>query len=74
MANALKMDLSNRVVLVPSKFLPEGVQDKRFICESGFGLSPTTSGGKIYGRWMETNENGVIRGELVEGLYQDKSL
>jgi len=39
---------------------------REFVCESGFGMSPSTSGGKIFGKWKDTNEDDVIRGELIE--------
>lgn len=57
MANALKRDIKKGEVV--------NYQGRKFICESGFGMSNITSGGKIFGKWQDTNENGVIRGELI---------
>lgn len=42
------------------------VNGREFIANGGFGLSPTTSGGKIFGKWKDTGEDDVVRGELID--------
>lgn len=68
--NNLKIDLTNRVVLVYAKYLKPEVTDRRFICEDGFGLHPQTNGEKIFGRWMDDNTEGQINGRWVESLAE----
>ena len=72
MSNKLNLDLSNRVVLVGKEFLNDEVTDRRFICESGFGIHPFTNGTKIFGRWLCDNEKGCINGYSIEKLVVEK--
>lgn len=63
MANSLHIDLTNKMVI--------DSEGKKFFCESGFGCSDNTSGGKVYGYWINkdmSKERGVIRGELIKRL------
>lgn len=76
MSNALRIDLTDKIVRVSMKYLKsaELIRDKdtkpdnRFICEAGFGCSPITNGQTIYGRWLFDNEQDSIRGDWVESL------
>ena len=58
MANALERSITKGEVVKYG--------GREFICEDGFGMSNFTSGGKIFGKWKDTGEKDVIRGELIE--------
>lgn len=58
MANALKIDLTDKVV----KTRMAGVH---FHCKGGFGCLPYTAGTRIYGTWLHTGEDGIITGHDV---------
>lgn len=70
--NYLKLDLTNRIVLVRKEFLKEEIIDRRFLCEGGFGCNPFTHGEKIFGRWLSDGEKDQIGGRWVESLFDEK--
>jgi hypothetical protein len=41
-------------------------KDRIFICDSGYGMSSFTSGGKIFGVWKKDGSKGMIRGINID--------
>ena len=66
--NNLKIDLTNKIILVKADVLKPEVTDRRFLCEAGFGLYHKTNGRQIYGKWLSDNTGGNITGHDVECL------
>jgi hypothetical protein len=66
--NNLRIDITNKVVIVDKKFVKPEVKDRRFLCEGGFGCLPQTNGESIYGKWLVDNEEDLIRGRWIESL------
>lgn len=73
--NTLDRDIEpGEEVIVKEKSLkPEyrhDLFDRVFVCQSGFGLSPRTMGGKIYGYYKKQGDNDAgrdcIRGEQID--------
>jgi len=60
----IEEQLEGKVVLVGEKYTSD--PKREFLCESGFGTSPNTSGSKIYGKWLSDNSDDVIRREFIE--------
>lgn len=71
--NNLKIDLTNKVVLVSTRHLKPEVTDRRFLCEAGFGCHSGTFGEKIFGRWLSDNQKDCIGGRWVEMLAPERA-
>jgi hypothetical protein len=71
--NNLKMDLTNKIVLVRKEVLKPDITDRRFLCEAGFGLYHKTNGRQIYGKWLCDNTDGNITGHDIECLAETQS-
>lgn len=64
MANSLGIDLKGKTVIV---------QGRKFLCENGFGIRSFTSGRAIYGKFLDTGEEGQISGYEVEKLAEEET-
>lgn len=75
MANSLNREIKEgeRVVVSASIFetpnLP--VEDRTFICESGYGMKPYTMGTKIMGRWKKEGTNAAIPAQWIDCTETD---
>ena len=63
MANALKVDLEGKTVVV---------NGRRFLCQGGFGCRTFTSGTKIFGTFLDNGHQASISGYDVEKLEEAK--
>lgn len=76
MANSLGMDLTGKAVVVKKEAVnPEYDTEfsHAFLCKSGFGCLPETTGSMIYGHWLDNPEKpDSIRGHDIEKLYEQK--
>jgi hypothetical protein len=73
MANSLGEELKGKVVIVDAKYCAEGLADRRFLCEDGFGCSPMTHSESIYGKWLVDGEEDKIRGFMVEAFAKEEA-
>ena len=62
MANKLNKDLTNRYVIVGSKFYKGNNIERVFLCKMGFGCKQYTSGRQIYGNFVFDGEKTWISG------------
>lgn len=72
MANAQKIDLCGKTVMLRREFYP-----RLFLCEGGRGCNPKIAGDKIFGKYLENTpykktgksfKNGVIRSYWIEKI------
>ena len=64
-----KEELEGKLVLVKKQFLKPQFHDRKcqyFLCQRGFGCSPNSSGGKIFGFYLNDAGGEYIRREYVE--------
>jgi post-segregation antitoxin (ccd killing protein) len=71
--NNLKIDLTGKVVVVMKKYYKGDERARRFLCEGGFGCSPSTNGNAIGGTFLIDGERARIEGWQVEKLSDDQS-
>lgn len=70
-------DYENKVVVIsPSFFSPQYTkpQYQLFLAEAGFGCSPTATGQKIFGRFLDDGEKTQIVRSDVIGVIRDECL
>ena len=56
--------LQGRTVMVAGSFDPVGA----FVCNGGFGCSPTSPGGKVFGKYLASSEETFVRRGWITGL------
>ena len=69
MSNSLNRNIEQDevVVIKPTSLKPEYRKEfTHFICQGGFGMSSTTIGAKIFGKWLHNDEEDYIRGEWID--------
>jgi len=66
MANSLKMDLTDKDVVLSSEYYPGDESDRTFHCESGFGCHSFTSGQAIFGQFVKSGKKSRIEGFQIE--------
>lgn len=70
MANSLRMNLTGKTVILKASRYRGNEEERKFVCESGFGCSPVTSGGAIFGRFVSDGEEARIDGWDIEKLAE----
>ena len=68
MANALKIDLKGKVVVLSGQFYMGDICDRLFRCEDGFGCFPFTSGAKICGTFLADGKKGQVHSRYIDRL------
>lgn len=70
MANSLNREIKQgeRVVVSASLFKSPNVpvEERTFICETGFGMKPYLSGKKIIGKWADGAGHDSIPGDWID--------
>ena len=62
------LHFEGRNVMVAGSYDPVGA----FSCTGGFGCSPASPGGKVYGRFLASSEETFVRRGWVTGLASEK--
>lgn len=65
MANNLDEDIEYGTIVVLKKKL-YNIADRRFVAESGFGMSNVTVGSAIYGVWVQDGSTARIEGYEID--------
>ncbi len=68
MANALKQELAGKTVILSRKYYKGTEEDRAFVCEDGFGVSPNTGGTAIFGHFVKDGEKCRVEGYEIEKL------
>lgn len=70
--NSLQINLTNRVVVVRQGAQPSPVEDRKFLCQAGFGCLPFTNGRNISGYYLKSNAPDTIDAmEDIESIWVD---
>jgi hypothetical protein len=65
------MELKDKVVILSERYYKGTEEHRRFRCESGFGCSPQTIGGAIFGTFLHDGERCRVEGFEVEKLAEE---
>lgn len=71
--NNLKIDLTNKVVVLMAKYFKGDERARRFLCAGGFGCNPATLGSAIGGTFLSDGEQTRVEGWQIEKLSDDQS-
>ena len=63
-------ELSGRVIMVEGGIDPVGA----FRCDGGFGCSPTSNGGKVYGQYIASGEKTYVRRGWATGFADEVAI
>ena len=66
MANALNIELKDKLITVKQGALKSEFENMHFLCLSGFGCNADTSGTKVFGVFIENGVESYVRGYDVE--------
>lgn len=68
MANNLRIDLTDKVVIFKQSYLTVPATEHPFLVKGGFGASPTTMGRALSGEFLSDGEQTRMEGYMVERL------
>lgn len=77
MVNNLNMELAGKVIVILPKYLKpkyHAIEERLFLCKSGFGCHPDTNGRAVFGTYLKDGESTRIEGYWVERLATDDEL
>ena len=68
MSNALKQDITDRVVILRADRYKGSEAERKFLCEGGFGCHPHTNGTGVFGKFLSDGEQARVHGYDIEKL------
>jgi len=77
MANALSIDLTDKVVVLDAQFMTakyRDVKSRLFTVEGGYGAVPYTMGNALVGTFVCDGEKARMEGYMVERLATEEDL
>lgn len=74
MGNALRIDLTDQVVIFKQKYLSVPALDHPFRVDGGFGAQPDTIGRAMFGEFLSDGERARMEGFMVERLATEEEI